>query len=449
MLKRTDEAMRRRFYQDHLRGSSYADIAAETGFSKECVRYWCRRQRQGGSVVSHYLGPACGVLRGFHPLVRYVVLKLRLQHPGWGPGPLRLGLQKRPSLAHRRLPHTSQIGRYLHQFERFRRKKRAVPSPVRPRQPGYTTQRWQLDFKMGLPLRDGSLVNLYTCCDPFAEACVGAWVFPAGRVGQAPKKVVQEQVRTFLRACFARWQVLPSQLQTDGESTLVANRGPNDFPTTFTLWLAGLGIQHLVIRPHRPTDNSEIERMHRTVYDFALKGCRLTDPTQLNAALTDSVTTLVYELPSHATHCHGLPPIQAHPELDHPERLFQPEWELAQFDLDRVDQYLAQFTWERRVGKTGQADIGSQTYSVGRSQARKLVSVRFEPQTRQLVFSGQPDGTGKDGVELKRHVIRGCEVLDLIGFAIPALAPGPQQLPLPLDWKLTKKRYVVKEQRGV
>jgi hypothetical protein len=435
MFKRTNEALRRKFFQDHLRGKSYADIAAAEGFSKECVRYWCRRQHKGGSVVSHYPGSASGLLRRFHPLVRYVLLKLRLLHPGWGPAPLRLGLQKRPSLAHRCLPHTSQIGRYLHQFERFRRKKRATPGPSRPKQPGYTTQRWQLDFKMGIPLVDGSLVNLYTSCDPFGEACVGAWVFPAGHIGQAPKKVVQEQVRTFLRTCFARWQVLPRELQTDGESTLVANRGPNDFPTTFTLWLEGLGIHHLVIRPHRPTDNSEIERMHRTVYNFALKGCRLTDLPAINADLLASVTTLVYELPSHAAHCHGLAPIQAHPELDHPARLFQPEWELAQFDLSRVDQYLAQFTWERRVGKTGQVDIGSQTYYVGRSQARKLVSVRYEPQTRQLVFSGQPDGTGKDGVELKRYCIRGCDVAGLLGFAIPDLAPGPQQLSLPIDWK--------------
>ncbi len=101
MLKRTDEAIRRKFFHDHLRGRSYADIATETGYSKECVRYWCRRQKKGGSAVSHYPGPIPGLLQGFHPLVRYVLLKLRLQHPGWGPAPLRLGLQKQPSLAHR------------------------------------------------------------------------------------------------------------------------------------------------------------------------------------------------------------------------------------------------------------------------------------------------------------------------------------------------------------
>jgi hypothetical protein len=435
MLKRTDPALRRKFFQAHLQGKSYAEIAAEEGVSKECVRYWCRRQQKGASVISQYPGPAPGLLRRFDPLVRYGLLKLRLQHPGWGPVPLRVALQKQPSLAQLKLPHPSQIGRYLHQFERFRRKPRSLQTRERPKQPQYTFQRWQIDFKMGLALPDGSLVNLFTACDPFAGACIGAQVFPAGRVGQAPKRVVQEQVRAFLRTCFARWQVLPEELQTDGESTLVANHGPNDFPTIFTQWLEGLGVHHLVIRTHRPTDNAEVERMHRTVTEFALKGSRLTDLAALNAALQESLTLLVYELPSHAKRCEGLPPIQAHPELETPAQPFQPEWEFACFDLARVDRYLAQFTWERRVGKTGQVDLGAQVYSAGRAHARKLITIRYDPLTRELVFLTPPEGTGNDGVEIKRHLIRGCGVDDLIGFSSPALAPGPQQLPLPIDWE--------------
>jgi len=43
MLQRADEALRRKFFHDHLRGKSYADIATEEGYSKECVLYWCRR----------------------------------------------------------------------------------------------------------------------------------------------------------------------------------------------------------------------------------------------------------------------------------------------------------------------------------------------------------------------------------------------------------------------
>jgi hypothetical protein len=439
MQKRTDDVQRREFYRRHLRGESYSDIAAAEGFSKECVRYWCRRQQRGGSVVSHYPGPAPGLLQRFHPMVRFVVLRLRLQHPGWGPAALRLGLQKRPSLAHLPLPSYSQIGRYLHQFRRFRRKKRSASARQRPKQPQHTFQRWQMDFKLGIPLVDGSQVNLFTVCDAFAGACIGARVFPAGQVGQAPKKVVQEQVRIVLRACFARWNVLPNELQTDGETSLVANRGPNDFPTLLTRWLVGLGINHLVIRPSRPTDNSEVERMHRTVNDFALKGTGLTELEAINQILAEGVTILVYELPSHAKDCRGRAPIQAYPELEQSPRFFQPEWELAQFDLARTDRYLAQFSWERRVGKTGQVDVGAQVYSVGRSHARKLVTIRFDPQQRELVFYEGKEAGHTQEQELKRHRIMGSEVADLMGYSMTVLGPGPQQLPLPLECSVYAK----------
>lgn len=440
MYKRTDPILRRKFFQDHLRGKSYVEIAVEESVSKECVRYWCRRQKRGASVISHYPGPAIGLLKSFHALVRYVILKLRLQHPGWGPTPLLFEMKSRPSLVGLRLPHGSQIGRYLHQFERFRRKKHPRLHRERPKQPTYTSQRWQLDYKMGIPLKDGRLVNLFTACDPFAGACIGAQVFPAGRVGQAPKKVTQEQVRTFLRDCFTRWKVLPAELQTDGESTLVANHGPNDFPTTFTRWLEGLNIHHLVIRPRRPTDDAEVERMHRTVNEFVMRGCSLTGIGEINALLEESIRKLVYELPSHAKHCYGLPPIQAHPELEKHAQTFQPEWELIHFDLSRVDRYLAQFFWERRVGKSGQVDIGGEVYSVGRDNARKLVTIRYDAPTCELVFYTQLEGTGKDGVEIKRHIIQGNGVNELIGFSTPALAPKPQQLALPIIWEFSKTR---------
>ena len=37
----TTPEQRRLFYQRHLRGDTYADIAAGAGVSHWCVRYWC------------------------------------------------------------------------------------------------------------------------------------------------------------------------------------------------------------------------------------------------------------------------------------------------------------------------------------------------------------------------------------------------------------------------
>ena len=113
--------------------------------------------------------------------------------------------------------------------------------------------------------------DLHTVRDPVGEACLSAVVFPAQKVKQRVERVSLAQVQAVLRRCFAQWHTLPDEIQTDGETVLVAS-GTDAFPSTFTLWLAGLGISHQVIRSGRPTDNAEVERCHRTINDYAIVG---------------------------------------------------------------------------------------------------------------------------------------------------------------------------------
>lgn len=431
MANRTAPRQRRKFYERHLRGETYQEIATDERVSKECVRYWCRRQRDGGSCQTTYQRKPSGLLSKSHPLVRYVILRLRLEHPRWGPNRIREKLKKRPSLKGMTLPSESSIGRYLHQWPRFRRQPKGKTERVRPNEPKLVHQRWQIDFKLGIALSDGTLVNLYTIRDPVGEACIGAFVFSAGKKGERPERPKLEHVRHVLRSCFACWGTLPDEIQTDGESILV-NQPEGSFPNIFTLWLAGFGIKHLVIRSGKPTDNAEVERCHRTINDYAIIGNEDADVTQLQHILDQSVHELNFELPSRADGCGGRAPVVAHPELLQPRRSFQPELELAIFDLKKVDDYLATFTWERKVGKTGQITIGGshQTYSVGRAYARRHVLVRFDPTDRHFVFY-DPDSADQ-AEEIGRRPARNLEVADLTGLEMWPVGLGPQQLPLPL-----------------
>ena len=259
------------------------------------------------------------------------------------------------------------------------------------------------------------------------EACIGAFVFSAGKKGRAPHNPEMEHARLALRACFAHWQTLPDEIQSDGDSVLVGNHHQS-FPTVFTLWLKGLGVEHLVTRPAKPTDNAEVERCHRTVNDYAIVGNEKASVLELQTILDQAVYELNFELPSRAEGCRGWPPVTAHPELLQPRRPFQPEHELALFDLKRVDAYLASFTWERTVGKTGQIEIGRHRYSVGRAHARRSVLIRFDPADRHFVFYDIDD----PNAELRRRPAKGLDVTDLTGLAEWPHGLGIQQLPLPL-----------------
>ena len=424
MSVRTSNDQRRKFYVLHQDGHTYEQIAERFGVSRECVRYWCRRQRDGKDCETHYHRASPGLLQRFEAKVRYCVLRLRLEHPRRGPNRLRAALQERPSLCGLRLPSEASIGRYLHQWSLFRRKPKKKPMRQHAQVPTAVHQRWQVDFKVGIRLKNGMQIHLHTVRDPVGEAYIGAFVLA---IGKRQRRVKMEEVRASLRSCFARWGTLPDEIQTDGETVLV-NPHQDGFPSAFTLWLKGLGITHVVI--HNVTSNAAVERCHRTVCDYAVVGNEDQMPAELQCILDQSTHDLNFKLPSRAQGCAGKPPVIAHPDLLQPRRPFQPELELALFDLQRVDAYLATFTWRRVVDKNGCVALGRKRcrYSVGRAHAGHEVVVRFDPTTRRFVFS---EASVASSI-IRQLPAKGLEISDLTGLAAWPTGPGAQQLPLPL-----------------
>lgn len=427
MAKRTTPQQRQSFYARHQHDETYAQIASSEGVSAECVRHWCRRQRDGGPVETQPHGRPRGLLQSFAALVRYVILRLRLEHPRWSPDRILTRLKKRPSLKRLRLPSESSIGRYLHQWPPFRRPPKAPRRHVeRPHAPTAVHQRWQVDFKMGIRL-PGTAVNLFSARDPVGEAGIGAFIHPAGSLAQKPSTVTLPQLRGDLRKCFTKWQTLPDEVQTDNEAVFVG-RPDNPFPSLLTLWLKGLDVNHLATRPGNPTDNAEVERFLRTIYEYAIVGQEKVGEAGVQGFLDQALDELNWELNSQAEGCQGQPPVVAHPELLVPRRLFKPEWELALFDLKRVDAYLATFTWSRKVSKSGQVTIGTwhTRYYVGKSYTGQTVQVKFDPQDRHFVFYDEA------GQEIKRLPAKGLSVEEITGLEQWPEGLGDQQLPLPL-----------------
>jgi len=423
VAKWTTIQQRQAFYEKHQRGETYQEIADYSGVSKECVRYWCRRQRDGkGSETSYHRKPR-GLLNNFDPKVRYCVLRLRLEHPRWGPNRILAKLEKRSSLRGLRLPSETSIGCYLHQWHRFRRKPKKKPARRRSQPPTAVHQRWQIDFKVGIRLKNDLRVNLHTVRDQIGAACIGVYVFATGK---RQRRVKLDQVRAVLRMCFTRWRTLPDEIQTDGEPVLVPPH-QDSFPGVFTLWLKGLGIEHLVIQ--NVTNNAEVERCHRTINDYAVIGNEDKTTEELQHILDQSTHELNFELPSRAKDCAGRPPTVAYPELLQPRRPFRPERELALFDLGRVDSHLATFTWRRMVSKNGRVSLGGKQrrYSLGRSYAGREVTVRFDLTDRHFIFS-ETNASEKT----KRLPAKCLDVGDLTGLETWPTGLGPQQLPLPL-----------------
>jgi len=110
----TNHAQRIEIIQRHQHGQSYHAIAQAVGLNYYTVRKWCRRhQRENWRGIEPRLVPGRGALSRFHPLVKYALLKLKRQHPGWGVDKLRLEMQRRPALTRLPLVQRSTLHTYL------------------------------------------------------------------------------------------------------------------------------------------------------------------------------------------------------------------------------------------------------------------------------------------------------------------------------------------------
>ncbi len=191
----------------------------------------------------------------------------------------------------------------------------------------------------------------------------------------------------------------------------------------------GLGVRHIFIRPHCPTDQAQVERTHRTLSDFALDEESQANLTALQQALDRERVLHNTLFPSRASDCHGRPPLKAHPELLHPRRPYRPEAELALFDIQRVYDFLATFTFQRRVNAVGQVSLGRRRYSVGRAWAGQSLLVRLDPRQREWVFYAEVDGEER---EIARRSPKGLDVETLTGLNPEDFVPtAPIQLTLP------------------
>jgi len=426
---------RQEMAQLSAQGQTYQAIAVQLGVSVWTARKWIRQAKRGGlaGLVSVWGRPATGSLSDFDPLVRYVALRLKRQHPTWGAAYVVKKMSERPSLKDKTLPEATTVWRYWRGFgDRLWPKRR--PAEAQLPAAGVIHGVWQMDAKESVPVAGVGVVTINQARDEFGRATVMHRIHPAERAEQQIVKLTSAEVQQDCRIAFSQWG-LPDAIQTD-RASLFVGEDPTPFPTALSLWWLGLGIAHRLIPPHTPKRNGSVERSHRTLDERTLSGQSFNGADHLQRQVDADWYELNAECPSRAKGCHGQPPLLAHPELLIPRRPYQPEWELDLFDLQRVDEYLATQTWIRTVSQVGQVSLGGYRYGLGIAWAGQTVSISFEVQPRQVVFTQVRPETkrGQPPPELSpvRLPTQGLTVHDLTGL-LAALAELPvRQLMFPL-----------------
>ncbi len=405
-------------------GVKMKHIAEELMCSPETVKKWWRIHRKGESQQP--VGrPARGVLSSYPAEIVEQAVRIKRAHPHWGPANVRLELEHELKKGGGELPSMARLSALF---------KDRCPEAVQPHrhqahpqqplsQARHPHQRWQIDGKEKVGVGEQDVVTILSVRDPVGALMIASQAFltttPTGW-----RKVTLSEVQSVLRAAFTEWG-MPLEVQTDHE--VVYSGSPvADFPSQFTLWLVGLGMSHIPSRDRRPTDQSQVERNHRTLGDMAWKDEHFNEIGPLQSALDDCRNRYNHQFPVRAANCQGQPPLDVYPWAYHSGRPYHVSMEWLLFDLARVDAYLAQLVWTRQVNSSGCVAIGNHLYYVARALARQTVSVRFIPDTRTFRFQRT------DGTVVKQQPAHALDKADLIGFVPLDALPISFQLPLPL-----------------
>ncbi|MFL7868926.1 MAG: helix-turn-helix domain-containing protein [Anaerolineales bacterium] len=427
-------------------GHTYATVAKRMGISFWTVRKWIRQGKRSGTekLASCYGRPPTGPLAGFDPIVRYVCLRLKRQYPKWGAVYVVKKMGERASLRGKKLPSSTTIWRYWSSFgDRIFLKREPSRSKVSPSDKPHGV--WQRDAKESMQIPGVGIVSFNQARDEFGRVTVLHRVHAEPERARKLARLTGEMVFQDCRIAFSQWG-MPEAIQTDRD-TIYVDSGQSPFPNRIVLWWVGLGIEQRLIPRRTPKRNGTVERSHRTLLERTLEHQAFENAAELQKQVDADWHELNHACPSKARGCQGKPPLEAHPELLRSHRPYRPEWELELFDLKRVDHYLAEFTWTRTCTSVGQLRMRKVRYSLGYAWAHQNVSVTYDPEPRQFVFTQIRSETRKGKSQPKldpvRRKAKNLSVEDITGLAgVPEDLPT-RQLMFPLFICYPKSEMVI------
>lgn len=238
-----------------------AEIAAlcrEFGISRKTGYKWIERFKEFGEQGLDDLSrrPNRSPLKIPTELALEIV-RLRLEHPTWGPKKLREILRKKPTICGSP-PAQSTIARILSDAglvqPRRRRSRRVELDEVTRSTPQKPNDIWTVDFKGWWKTGDKKRCEPLTIRDDFSRFLLDARAL--GSTGT-------DTVRPVFEETFSRFG-LPNVIRTDNGSPFACTRSPGRL-TRLSAWWTALGITLDPITPGSPQENGGHERMHRDI----------------------------------------------------------------------------------------------------------------------------------------------------------------------------------------
>jgi hypothetical protein len=126
----------------------------------------------------------------------------------------------------------------------------------------------------------------------------------------------------------------------------------------------------------------------------------------------------------------GKAPLKAFPEAIHSKRFYNPLTENILFSTNKIDKYLSNKKWFRKVSQNHTLSLGGQVYYLPKAKECSELTITFDEKTRNLIFHD-------DKEQLASLEIKGIDFQNLAGINYINRLTN-QQLLIPMNWEAIK-----------
>jgi len=410
MAKETTLQTRQQIIELKENGLPLSRIAEQLGLSLSCVRKFWRRFRDLGKQGLERLSrrPKKAPSHRTPGRVREAIIETKRKHPGWGGQFIQGELDRR---RFKSIPHRRTVERFLLQFPEFPRRryrKREVLQDAR--RATLLHQLWQMDFIVKRKLNGAKQkYSFLQIRDMASTKSILKYTLPKGR-----SALTSQEMIPICRQAFTKEGYLPEAIRTD-HGTCFVGADRHSFPSDFTLYLWGLGVEHELIAVRCPEQNGGIERDQRTFGEHFLNDYCFDSHKQLESDAEAFGQFQNKYVPSRSVRCRGRTADQTAAELECRAKPYKPSQEAKLFSVDRIYAKLSERRWPRLVSANGQITLGHYVYYVGWALKHQEIEVRFDQESKEFFFCSP------DQVENKRWPIRGISYKEIVKEQNPAL----------------------------
>lgn len=325
---------------------SKSALCREYGISRPTGDKWIKRFLAGEGYEDQSRAPFHTPSK-INAAAEALIIEARKKEPAIGAAKIRRMLTNK---GHTGLPCISTVNTVLKRNHLITLEASRAATPYKRFEKDAPNVMWQVDFKGHYGLGDGERCHPLSVVDDHSRFCLCADAKPNEK-----RDGVEESFRRIFRE-----YGMPRILLCDNGNPWGTSQSAGY--TLFELWLMGLGVLTIHIRPMRPQTQGKTERFNRSFKEERLKfytPCDLVDAQRQRVEYRDFYNN---ERPHHAL-CLDVPAQHYEPSQRlYPEQIA--EWEYGpEYEL-------------RRIKSTGFLTYGGQGYFLSEAFGKKTIAIK-------------------------------------------------------------------------